>query len=383
MSAAAIVVAGEGWHPGVVGIVASRLVERHRRPCVVIALDGGSGRGSGRSIAAYDLHAGLGARGRAPHALRRPPDGGRAWRSTPAAIPAFRAALAAHAGERLVARRPPARAARRRGGARRRAEPRPGRGAGAPRARSAQANPAPVLMVPGARIEHVTAMGEERDHARFSLAQRRRPRARRRVPHLAARAGRGGREPARRGGEPRAQPLERRGGGAGGAALARRDPRRARSPTSRPRTSGRRSRRERGAIPREWFPARPEPALRAADRARPPRRGARRRGRRPAHQRRPGAARGGRRGAPPQRASRRCSAGLDPDGARAVRLGRGGRRGRLRRAPARARPAAGRGGRRPAARGARRRAGAPRLGRARARLRPGPLALAARPAPAR
>ena len=39
-SAAAIVVAGEGWHPGVVGIVASRLVERWRRPCVVIALDG-------------------------------------------------------------------------------------------------------------------------------------------------------------------------------------------------------------------------------------------------------------------------------------------------------------------------------------------------------
>ena len=34
---AAIVVAGEGWHPGVVGIVASRLVERWRRPCVVIA----------------------------------------------------------------------------------------------------------------------------------------------------------------------------------------------------------------------------------------------------------------------------------------------------------------------------------------------------------
>ena len=52
MSAAAIVVAGEGWHPGVVGIVASRLVERHRRPCVVIGLDGDSGRGSGRSISA-------------------------------------------------------------------------------------------------------------------------------------------------------------------------------------------------------------------------------------------------------------------------------------------------------------------------------------------
>ena len=40
---AAIVVAGEGWHPGVVGIVASRLVERWRRPCVVIALDSGAG----------------------------------------------------------------------------------------------------------------------------------------------------------------------------------------------------------------------------------------------------------------------------------------------------------------------------------------------------
>ena len=55
----AIVVAGEGWHPGVAGIVASRLVERWHRPCVAIALEGDSGRGSGRSIAAYDLHAGL------------------------------------------------------------------------------------------------------------------------------------------------------------------------------------------------------------------------------------------------------------------------------------------------------------------------------------
>jgi single-stranded-DNA-specific exonuclease len=54
------VLAGEGWHPGVVGIVASRLVERHHRPFVLIGLDGaGRGRGSARSIAAYDLHAGL------------------------------------------------------------------------------------------------------------------------------------------------------------------------------------------------------------------------------------------------------------------------------------------------------------------------------------
>jgi single-stranded-DNA-specific exonuclease len=50
------VVAGRDWHPGVVGIVASRLVERHGRPAVVISLDeDGSGRGSGRSIPGFDL----------------------------------------------------------------------------------------------------------------------------------------------------------------------------------------------------------------------------------------------------------------------------------------------------------------------------------------
>jgi len=54
------VVAGEGWHPGVVGIVASRLVERHSRPVVVISLGAdGSGRGSGRSIPGFDLLAAL------------------------------------------------------------------------------------------------------------------------------------------------------------------------------------------------------------------------------------------------------------------------------------------------------------------------------------
>ena len=59
--APAYVLAGEGWHPGVIGIVASRLVERHNRPCLMVALDGDSGRGSGRSIAAFDLHAALAA----------------------------------------------------------------------------------------------------------------------------------------------------------------------------------------------------------------------------------------------------------------------------------------------------------------------------------
>ncbi len=55
-----LVLAGEGWHPGVIGIVASRLVEKHHRPVVVISLDGeGGGRGSGRSISGFDLLAGL------------------------------------------------------------------------------------------------------------------------------------------------------------------------------------------------------------------------------------------------------------------------------------------------------------------------------------
>lgn len=50
-----LVVDGEGWHPGVVGIVASRLVERFARPAIVIGYDGEIGKGSGRSIRQFDL----------------------------------------------------------------------------------------------------------------------------------------------------------------------------------------------------------------------------------------------------------------------------------------------------------------------------------------
>jgi single-stranded-DNA-specific exonuclease len=52
---AGYVLAGEGWHAGVIGIVASRLAERHHRPFVLVALEGASGRGSGRSIEGFDL----------------------------------------------------------------------------------------------------------------------------------------------------------------------------------------------------------------------------------------------------------------------------------------------------------------------------------------
>jgi single-stranded-DNA-specific exonuclease len=49
--------AAEGWHPGVIGIVAARLKEATNRPAVVIALDGSEGKGSGRSVSGVDLGA--------------------------------------------------------------------------------------------------------------------------------------------------------------------------------------------------------------------------------------------------------------------------------------------------------------------------------------
>ena len=53
----AVVLAGEGWHPGVIGIVASRVVERVHRPTVLIALNGGPhARGSARSIRGFHLY---------------------------------------------------------------------------------------------------------------------------------------------------------------------------------------------------------------------------------------------------------------------------------------------------------------------------------------
>jgi single-stranded-DNA-specific exonuclease len=51
--------AGEGWHPGVVGIVASRLKERTNRPAIVIGFDGDEGKGSGRSVSGIDLGAAI------------------------------------------------------------------------------------------------------------------------------------------------------------------------------------------------------------------------------------------------------------------------------------------------------------------------------------
>ncbi len=172
---AAIVVAGEGWHPGVVGIVASRLVERWRRPCVVIALDESgsgdgsarSGRGSGRSISAYDLHAGLAAC--SEHLTRF---GGHRMAAGVElgadAVEPFRRALAAHAAAALSpadlipVERVDAVV--------------PGGELGLELAEDLEllrpfgmGNPQPTLLVPAARFERVTAMGEEKEHSRFTL----------------------------------------------------------------------------------------------------------------------------------------------------------------------------------------------------------------------
>lgn len=50
-----IVVAGEGWHHGVIGIVASRITERYYRPCILISREEGLGKGSGRSIEGFNI----------------------------------------------------------------------------------------------------------------------------------------------------------------------------------------------------------------------------------------------------------------------------------------------------------------------------------------
>src|SRR4051812_27045328 len=164
----AIVVAGEGWHPGVVGIVASRLVERYHRPALVAAIDGDSARGSGRSISQFDLYAGLGA---CSELLTR--FGGHkmaAGFELPAeSLPQLRAAFAAHAASVLTpwdlaavqcvdaVVSPHA--------------------LGLPLAEEIASlgpfgpgNPTPTLLIPAAKLENVVPMGEDKQHARLTIS---------------------------------------------------------------------------------------------------------------------------------------------------------------------------------------------------------------------
>jgi len=94
------VIWGEDWHEGVIGIVASRLVERFNRPVVLIAGANGDWKGSGRSLPAFDLHGALGA---CAHHLRRF-GGHRAAAGLsidPADLEDFALAFAAHADASL------------------------------------------------------------------------------------------------------------------------------------------------------------------------------------------------------------------------------------------------------------------------------------------
>ncbi|PTL54872.1 single-stranded-DNA-specific exonuclease RecJ [Paraconexibacter algicola] len=92
----AYVLWGEDWHSGVIGIVASRIAERHRRPVLLVAVRDGEGTGSGRSIPAFDLLAGLDAC--AGHLLRYGGHRAAAGCTVAAdALPALRAAFEAHA----------------------------------------------------------------------------------------------------------------------------------------------------------------------------------------------------------------------------------------------------------------------------------------------
>jgi single-stranded-DNA-specific exonuclease len=95
------VLAGEDWHPGVIGIVAARIAERHHRPTVLIALEGDHGTGSGRSIPAFDLLAGLHAGGRHldQYGGHRAAAGLTLARD---AVDAFRGAFTAHAADMLA-----------------------------------------------------------------------------------------------------------------------------------------------------------------------------------------------------------------------------------------------------------------------------------------
>ncbi len=165
---AAIVLWGEGWHPGVVGICASRLAERHMRPAILIALDAdGRGKGSGRSVPGFDL---LGALRACSDGLARF-GGHRAAAGLeiePEHLEGFRDSLVAHCAEILPAE-PPARVED--------IDAVVGTEALGHELASQMArlgpfgmgNPEIRLVVPGARIDDVRPMGEEERHARFTL----------------------------------------------------------------------------------------------------------------------------------------------------------------------------------------------------------------------
>lgn len=161
------VLASEDWHPGVIGITASRLSERHGRPVVLVALQGETGTGSGRSIPGFDL---LAAMDRCAEALTR--HGGHAAAAgctvTAENIELFRALFAEACAEQLGEEEPTRRLA--------------ADAVSAPGAMTLEAaealselapfgsgNERPLILLPGVRLGDARAMGEGR-HLRCTVA---------------------------------------------------------------------------------------------------------------------------------------------------------------------------------------------------------------------
>ncbi|MGH2944528.1 MAG: single-stranded-DNA-specific exonuclease RecJ, partial [Solirubrobacteraceae bacterium] len=165
----AYVLAGAGWHKGVIGIVASRIAERRHRPTVLVALDPqtGVGTGSGRSIPGFDLLAGLDAA--SAHLLRHGGHRAAAGCEVEAErIDAFRSAFEAHAAATLTpddlvpTRRVDAVVA--------------GDELGVALAEELDrlapfgiGNPGVSLLVPAARCSDPRTMGEDGKHVRFTV----------------------------------------------------------------------------------------------------------------------------------------------------------------------------------------------------------------------
>src|SRR4051794_5082570 len=167
--APALVLAGEGWHPGVVGIAASRMVERHYRPTILLSVDGQRAKGSARSIPGFDLVAALGACDR--HLVRYGGHRAAAGLELEASeLEAFREAFIAHAASEID----PADLVRME---RLAALVGVGRdGIGMDLARQLESlgpfgmgNPGPRLLVPSGRLREVQPLGEEGKHSRFQL----------------------------------------------------------------------------------------------------------------------------------------------------------------------------------------------------------------------
>jgi len=162
----AFVLAGEGWHPGVIGIVASRIVERYHRPAVLVALEGELGRGSARSIPGFDV---LGALNNGAEHLERYGGHRAAAGLTIRAdrVGAFRVAIERHADAVLTPELliPVEQVDAIVSGSRlgldlaeelERLEP------------SGLGNPRPRLLIPGARLDSARPMGDGR-HAKFMV----------------------------------------------------------------------------------------------------------------------------------------------------------------------------------------------------------------------